>query len=282
LLSSGKSLQPQSWNRYTYCLNQPLKLVDPKGLIWGVASWEEDGKTVTEYRWFNKIGKKGANYGGHNYAAVKFGNGGRGSLDVPDDAGNVIRISNYGHVYQVVYTGPKGDGPSTGQGNLNASVGLVDGLLPFGKQFREAAFGKMGVDTSAPEYQNASAISAGVTTGALLLTGAGEAELAEEGTTTLYRAVKQPELEDILESGTYRIAQAQREGKYFFETAEDATEFGQKMFGKFPQEGSYTVTSAEVDRAVIQASSPLKAAGEGPARFVPANRLPIGPVKIGP
>ena len=35
LLSSGKSLQPQSWNRYSYCLNGPMQYVDPKGLIWG-------------------------------------------------------------------------------------------------------------------------------------------------------------------------------------------------------------------------------------------------------
>jgi hypothetical protein len=47
-----------------------------------------------------------------------------------------------------------------------------------------------------------------------------------------------------------------------------------------PGEGPYTVTSAEVDRVVIRASTPVKAAGEGPAVFVPKSQLPIGPVKV--
>jgi RHS repeat-associated protein len=205
LLSSGRSLQPQSWNRYSYVVNRPLSVVDPNGLDWGVATWQEADQMITEYRWFNgKIGKKGARYGDHSYSAVKFGNNGRGSLDVSDDAGNLIRISNYGIVRQVVYTGPGGDGPSNGQGSsLNASAGMVDAAFPFGKQIREAAFGKMGVDTNAPEYQNASTISGGVTTGVLFLTEVGEAELAEEGTTTLDRAVGQAEYEQIMKTGTF-------------------------------------------------------------------------------
>jgi RHS repeat-associated protein len=32
LLSSGRSLQPQSWNRYAYVHNSPLRLVDPSGM----------------------------------------------------------------------------------------------------------------------------------------------------------------------------------------------------------------------------------------------------------
>jgi len=33
--SSGIPLLPQSWNRYSYTINNPLLYVDPKGLIWG-------------------------------------------------------------------------------------------------------------------------------------------------------------------------------------------------------------------------------------------------------
>jgi uncharacterized protein RhaS with RHS repeats len=32
LLASGRPARPQSWNRYTYVLNNPLRLVDPLGL----------------------------------------------------------------------------------------------------------------------------------------------------------------------------------------------------------------------------------------------------------
>jgi hypothetical protein len=35
LMASAKRIIPQSWNRYTYVLNNPLNLVDPTGMVWG-------------------------------------------------------------------------------------------------------------------------------------------------------------------------------------------------------------------------------------------------------
>lgn len=32
LMASARAINPKSWNRYTYVLNNPLKLVDPEGL----------------------------------------------------------------------------------------------------------------------------------------------------------------------------------------------------------------------------------------------------------
>lgn len=49
LLTSGKTQQPQSWNRYTYCINAPSVLVDPTGLIWGVIRHKNGD---IKYRWF--------------------------------------------------------------------------------------------------------------------------------------------------------------------------------------------------------------------------------------
>ena len=44
LLNSGRPWEPQSWNRYAYTLNNPLKYVDPDGLWeWGSCS---GGETV--------------------------------------------------------------------------------------------------------------------------------------------------------------------------------------------------------------------------------------------
>jgi RHS repeat-associated protein len=40
LLSSGSAGVPQSWNRYTYCVNNPLAIIDPSGLIWGRVNGE--------------------------------------------------------------------------------------------------------------------------------------------------------------------------------------------------------------------------------------------------
>jgi hypothetical protein len=41
LLASGKPARPQTWNRYAYVLNNPLRLVDPEGL---------DGSNTEEQR----------------------------------------------------------------------------------------------------------------------------------------------------------------------------------------------------------------------------------------
>jgi hypothetical protein len=170
LLSSGKSLQPQSWNRYSYCVNNALKYVDPKGLIWGTQDFEQDGHKYRRYTWFhgNKVGK--------GFTAF-----------TPDKDGTVIALKGGGgaRIYQnggsETWPGPGGGRSGAGRENLNAAAGMVDGTLPFGKQIREAVFGKMGVDTSAPEYKKAALISAGVVIGAQLLSGSGEAKLAEEG-----------------------------------------------------------------------------------------------------
>lgn len=60
LLASGKLVLPQSWNRYTYCLNRPLTLIDPLGLIWG---YYEDPIGQGHFHWYedlNEMTKAGA------------------------------------------------------------------------------------------------------------------------------------------------------------------------------------------------------------------------------
>jgi RHS repeat-associated protein len=47
LLESAELFQPQSWNRYSYVLNNPLLYIDPTGLIW-VKNNEND-----KYYWIN-------------------------------------------------------------------------------------------------------------------------------------------------------------------------------------------------------------------------------------
>jgi hypothetical protein len=47
LLSSGTIYDPQSWNRYTYTLNNPLKYTDPSGLyVFGNGTEEEKKKFI--------------------------------------------------------------------------------------------------------------------------------------------------------------------------------------------------------------------------------------------
>lgn len=55
LMASAKRVLPQTWNRYTYVINNPLNLIDPSGMIWGR---RDDGNGGYEYRWFpgKKVG----------------------------------------------------------------------------------------------------------------------------------------------------------------------------------------------------------------------------------
>jgi RHS repeat-associated protein len=49
LSASGMVGEPQSWNRYTYCINNPLRFVDPTGLIWGYKDIEGN----RQFKWFD-------------------------------------------------------------------------------------------------------------------------------------------------------------------------------------------------------------------------------------
>jgi hypothetical protein len=91
LLSSGRPIYPQSWNRYSYVINHPLSLIDPDGLDWGVATWydKEKKEWITDYHYFTgDIG----NWGGHSYIAVNFGGDATRTLNLSD--GRTVAISN--------------------------------------------------------------------------------------------------------------------------------------------------------------------------------------------
>ena len=167
LLASGRPAVPESWNRYTYVLNNPLALVDPDGLDWGVTEWiDENGVLHLLYHYFEgKVGE----HNGRQYKPVDFGT--LTYKDINADDGTIVRISNRGILRQVIYAGPSGYGSKAGQEHLNLSVGLLDGTLPFGRHIREFTFGQMGVDTSSPEYINGATISEGVAVGASVFVG---------------------------------------------------------------------------------------------------------------
>jgi RHS repeat-associated protein len=56
LLESARPGMPQSWNRYTYCLNNPLMYVDPDGLTW----YKKKGSAQPE--WFDENENPGDDY----------------------------------------------------------------------------------------------------------------------------------------------------------------------------------------------------------------------------
>jgi hypothetical protein len=98
---------------------------------------------------------------------------------------------------------------------------------------------------------------------------------------TLYRAVRDSELTDIVATGAYRISSGiSVEGKYFFDTVQSAIGFAKKMYQLFPHEGPYTLTSIGVSQVVLRATTRLYVAGEGYVVFIPQSALPLGPVQM--
>lgn len=47
-MASAKTVEPQSWNRYIYCINNPLNLIDPTGL-----EWRQNDKSG-DIKWYNQ------------------------------------------------------------------------------------------------------------------------------------------------------------------------------------------------------------------------------------
>lgn len=98
---------------------------------------------------------------------------------------------------------------------------------------------------------------------------------ARGGGRTLYRAVGPDELADIQAAGRYRVPSGGTEGKYFFETPEQASNFA-RMMGDQP----YTTTSVRVSPSQLGRGQPINPAREGPGYFFNAPDVPSGPVTI--
>jgi hypothetical protein len=89
LLASGKAGIPQSWNRYTYVLNNPLKFTDPTGMMWVFHYLDKEHRRIG-FGWIsgNKISKDRSAQG---YRAMNFG--GHDSMDIPLTNGSVVRLT---------------------------------------------------------------------------------------------------------------------------------------------------------------------------------------------
>ena len=115
LLASGKSADPQTFNRYVYCSNNPVNCVDPTGMegggVWGYRDWSANGgreyrhfKTQEELDAWNKSGE-GTDFCRDNVACTPYqtwtgGNfvlwANRTGAKLGDD-GSLVRFSLEGH-----------------------------------------------------------------------------------------------------------------------------------------------------------------------------------------
>lgn len=270
LLSSGKPLHPLSWNRYTYCLNNPLILVDPSGLMW---IYQDRKHNERAWSWVD--GNK-APEGWKQWT---------GSSTVKLPNGNVLELGDKGHftlshnAFRDFKTGNTGDS----QGRVNIAAALVN-QVPLIGHATTSLLGAGG-HTDSPEYQNAS-LGLGIAfQGGLLFTGESEVEavgsLAEEAeeTTTLYRAVGHEEFEQIMRTKTFEAGTNSLGGKWLAESAEHAEQWGQKLEG----EGGFRIVDTKIP--TVQADKFMRVErldGIGPARYAELNQLKnavIGTVK---
>lgn len=99
--------------------------------------------------------------------------------------------------------------------------------------------------------------------------------VAAKAGTTIYRAVGPAELADLRTLGRYLVPRGGAEGKYFFDTPEQASNFA-RMMGDKP----YTTTSVRVSLSQLGKGDRINPVREGPGYFFRTPDVPSGPVTI--
>jgi RHS repeat-associated protein len=129
----------------------------------------------------------------------------------------------------------------------------------------------------APFYDEVAAVAAEVAEGIgaeaadLVSSSIGEGA-AEEGTTSLYRAVGPAELEDIQATGAFRNL-GWAEGKYFTTSGEAASSYARQAVNSFGDR-PYTIVQSNVPNSVLKGMSPVNVDGGIPAYVIPNESLP--------
>jgi RHS repeat-associated protein len=148
LMSSGKATAPQSWNRYAYCLNSPLDMADPDGLMW---VYRDGGNGIWYLRWIN--GSLSASMQRRGWRAYQ----GPKRLQLANRNG----FADLKNGYAEVWLGPNMQMKNTGQGYADMAAGLADSV-PGANWVRH----KVGIlryaREDSGEYQNTKVIATGV------------------------------------------------------------------------------------------------------------------------
>lgn len=78
-------------------------------------------------------------------------------------------------------------------------------------------------------------------------------------------------------NGTYTLLEGGAEGKYFYQTIEQASAMSR---ANYASQGAQTITSIEVPQSVLNSAYVGRVAGEGQIVFLPGSSFPLGPVNV--
>ncbi|MEW6126593.1 MAG: RHS repeat-associated core domain-containing protein [Acidobacteriota bacterium] len=144
LPSSGKVAEPQSWNRYPYTINNPMKYIDSSGLIWGSIQTQSGDTTITNYYWYEtqaELEKAGA-------TAVQFDDSGIYAYQA--NTGEYIRLEKDSQNWQGHFTSR--DDAILGQGAVEARRAAREALdrelLSIELAMVFGSFGNVGAEIS--------------------------------------------------------------------------------------------------------------------------------------
>jgi len=192
LMASGKSGDPQTWNRYNYVGNNPLHRIDPNGLDWWFDSmapgdacpqWRDRDPGGTWRRWTGTF-----SYVYYAVAARKW--------VALDPKGSRAYIGNSEAAAQKAFdsfAGAAPAGPALTPAQRDFVAGMSTGLSPFGVLFPPLHEAN-GIDTTSREYDW------GAGAGAMLSLGIGFISEASN-TVRVGRWMSQEEYEQMAKSG---------------------------------------------------------------------------------
>lgn len=178
-MSSARPADPQSWNRYTYCGNDPLNNVDPTGLDW----WYHTGESPAQPEWKDQDPGKGYErwYAVSSYIYYSVASKQWWALNPAKNESQSFATRGEAQAAFDAFNGTAKDSTlSATAGQIEFLGGIDSGISPL-MPIIDVINAANGLDITSRDYSTGKALGFGIATG-LTFGLAGAVEVAEEGT----------------------------------------------------------------------------------------------------
>jgi hypothetical protein len=146
-IASAKAVQPQSWNRYSYTINNPSNYVDPDGLDW----WYQTGGTSAAPQWFDT--DPGEGYARWTSVASYVYQDVNGTWWALNPSREEAQSSSTPEEALGRFAGfVRGGGISASIADVEFAAGVLSGSSPLGF-IQDKLNAKAGLDTSSRDYR---------------------------------------------------------------------------------------------------------------------------------